>query len=296
MIKLDQFVDKWLGKKIDWDGYYDGQCMDLYHQYVHECLGLEHPGASAAYKLWGYTWKDYDKKTNTSTAVPQKGDIIIWNTNAGGGYGHVAVYLTGDVNSFTSLDQNWPTLSKVTKTNHNYQNIYGWLRPKGGNMSDDISLPKKTFEELVSKSSRFDQFVQAGYGSATEVKQLESDLRKSIDDKQSALNSEQEKSKRLRDDYNELVAMVAVSLGTVQEIPQIKVALDSVEKELTAYEDLQRSFAELEVHSGKEKEELTAEIARLNALIQQKDPLQHATEIELIKELVSRLTKILRRK
>jgi len=173
--------------------------------------------------------------------------------------------------------------------------VYDFSKYKGEIMSDDEFLVKKSdFERMVREGSLYKEFVSAGYGSATEVKQLESDLRKSIDDKQSAINSEQEKSKRLREDFNELVAMVAISLGTVQEVPQIKVKLDEIEKELTQFDDLQRAFAELEVHSGKEKEELNAEIARLEAMLAQKNVLENASLKELIAEVIKKLKTILK--
>ena len=129
-MSFDEFITKYLGKKIDYDKAYEGQCMDLYHQYVLEVLGLEHPGASSAYMLWNKTWRDYEKIPNSLLGVPKKGDIVIWNSNVGGGNGHVSIFIEGGVMMFTSLDQNWPTLSVVTKTKHIYRNVVGWLRPK----------------------------------------------------------------------------------------------------------------------------------------------------------------------
>ena len=80
-----------------------------------------------------------DKINNTPTGVPQKGDIIFWNSHAGGGYGHVAIYLEGNVSGsssdyFYSLDQNWrpssPTRgSAANRFRHSFRNVSGWLRP-----------------------------------------------------------------------------------------------------------------------------------------------------------------------
>lgn len=132
----DQFVEKYLGKKIDFDNAYAGQCVDLFRQYVQEVLGFPQPkGVSGAKDFWLNFDTDpnlknnYTKIPNTPDAVPQKGDVMLWNGKAGGGFGHVSIFLTGDVNSFTSFDQNWPTLSVCTKTVHDYKNVSGWLRP-----------------------------------------------------------------------------------------------------------------------------------------------------------------------
>jgi len=129
---LQEFIDKWLGKKCDFDGFYGGQCVDLYRMYVKEVLDFpQSPGVGGAAEIWDSADPDlYDFITNSPTAVPNYGDIVIWNRKAGGGFGHVDIFLSGDANTFLGLDQNWPTLSVVTKTQHNYTNVIGWLRPK----------------------------------------------------------------------------------------------------------------------------------------------------------------------
>lgn len=158
-MSLNQFIDKWLGKKADFDGYYDGQCVDLYRFYVKEVLGFpQSPGVGGAAEIWDSASPEYyDFIKNTPTGVPQKGDIVIWNRRAGGGFGHVAIFIEGNVNEFTSFDQNWPTLDVCTLTKHNYTNVIGWLHPKG-NM-DEISVKKTDFENLVHKSTMYDQIL-----------------------------------------------------------------------------------------------------------------------------------------
>ena len=43
---LEEFVNKYNGKKVDYDGVYGAQCVDLFRQYVKECLGIkEHTGS-----------------------------------------------------------------------------------------------------------------------------------------------------------------------------------------------------------------------------------------------------------
>ena len=137
-MNFDEFIKKWLGKKIDFDGYYEGQCVDLYRQYVFEVLNFpQSTSVKGAADIWETaSSKYYDLIRNILTAVPKKGDIIIWSKKVGKEFGHVAIFLEGDVKSFTSLDQNWPTLNKVTKTKHNYNNIIGWLHPKDKTMTN----------------------------------------------------------------------------------------------------------------------------------------------------------------
>lgn len=130
---FDEFITEWLGKKCDFDGYYGGQCVDLYRMYVKQVLNVEQsPGVGGATEIWdSASDKYYDFIENTPTGVPLKGDIVIWDRDAGGGFGHVAIFIEGNTDSFTSFDQNWPTLDKCTKTKHNYNNVIGWMHPKG---------------------------------------------------------------------------------------------------------------------------------------------------------------------
>ena len=142
---IDQFVASWLGKKADWDGAYNGQCVDLARFYWDQVVGISQPkGVAGAKDFWTNYETDpnlknnHEKIANTPTGVPVKGDIVIWNKNAGGGYGHISIFLEGDTNTFVSFDQNWPTLSKCTKTTHNYTNVLGWLHPKEGSMANEL--------------------------------------------------------------------------------------------------------------------------------------------------------------
>lgn len=295
---LQGFVDKYLGKKVDWDNFYGGQCVDLYRQYVHEVLGYpQSPPVRGAANIWDTVdTKYYEKINNDPDAVPEPGDIVIWNTNAGGGYGHVAIFLDGDVNSFTSLDQNWPTLSKVTKTKHNYSNIIGWLRPKEKPMAEGmIELPSKTFEELVGKSSRLDAIrTTIGTDSATEIKKDYDEYKATISQKNEEIRNERERADLARKELNNVVREASIALNTVQEPTQVIAALKKVKPDLERIEDLERTVAELQLSAGKEKESLLEEIARLKALVQHGDISQLTLE-ELLGEIIKRLKAIIRR-
>ncbi len=137
-MNLQEFVAKYSGKKIDWDGAYQGQCVDLFRQYVHELLALSQPkSVVGAADFWTNYDSDpvlkenFDKIANSETFVPQAGDVGIWNKKAGGGFGHIGVCTgKGDTNTFESFDQNWKTISVCELITHNYTNFYGVLRPK----------------------------------------------------------------------------------------------------------------------------------------------------------------------
>src|SRR3990167_9367950 len=132
MITFDQFIQKYSGKYIDYDGYYGYQCMDLYRQFVKEVYGCQQsPPVSGAAKVWDTYNKDFFTSiSNGPVNYPNRGDIIIWNTKAGGGYGHIAIAMDSTSMTFNSFDQNWPVGSRCHKQPHNYTNVLGWLTPK----------------------------------------------------------------------------------------------------------------------------------------------------------------------
>jgi len=161
-MNLTDFINRWQGKYIDFDGAYGPQCMDLLHQYVVEVLGLTDPrilAAPAARDLYNnfsniFGKEYFERIPNTPNGVPQKGDIVIWGYNP---YGHVAIFIEGNVNSFRSFDQNYPPGSPCHIQNHKYNNVLGWLR---FNQTVKVTLDSKTFENLVRKGTIYDQILQ----------------------------------------------------------------------------------------------------------------------------------------
>lgn len=153
-MSFDQFITKYTGVGVDTDGAYGYQCMDLMHKYCQDVLGLADLkilAAPAAKDVWltnAYGKDKFEIIPNTPTGVPQKGDIIFWGTGLGP-YGHVAIFIQGDVNSFRSFDQNFPTGSKCTVTNHpSYNGVLGWLRYKQPVVSDPVAAMQKQLDEM----------------------------------------------------------------------------------------------------------------------------------------------------
>lgn len=147
---LDEFVNKYLGKKVDYDGFYQGQCVDLYRFYLKEVLNTtQTPPVVGASEIFDTAGDRFERIVNTPDGVPQKGDIVIWNKKAGGGFGHVAVFIEGDANRFKSFDQNWRALNVCEPTEHTYTNVRGWLR--------FITMPEKTYTEAEMTKVRLER-------------------------------------------------------------------------------------------------------------------------------------------
>ena len=136
LMTYNEFVKAYNGKATDYDGAYGAQCVDLIKLYLNKVFGIK-PGS------WGnakYYWlnfskhseltKNFTKIKNTPSFVPQKGDIMVWDGDVGGGCGHVAICTgEGNTSEFYSYDQNWNGKA-MHKVKHGYDNVYGVLRPK----------------------------------------------------------------------------------------------------------------------------------------------------------------------
>ena len=100
-MNVEEFVKKYTGKKVDYDGVYGAQCVDLFRQYAKECLGIpEHTGSCSTTGGAKDLFIDYPKMpiekkyfTRETKKAMIPGDILIWDSTETNKYGHVAIYL-----------------------------------------------------------------------------------------------------------------------------------------------------------------------------------------------------------
>lgn len=145
---FDEFIKKYTGRETDFDGAFGSQCVDLYRFYVRDVLELpQSPPIPGAADIWNTIDTDlFEKISNTPSGVPEKGHIVVWNKKAGGGFGHVAIFIEGDINKFKSFDVNWPVGSLAHIQDHTYKNVIGWFRPK--NIMQPIEDTQKIIDQL----------------------------------------------------------------------------------------------------------------------------------------------------
>ena len=136
-----EFVNKYNGKFWDFDGCYGVQCCDLANYYFTEVFGIpktdlfKFANACNYYSDFtafsGTIQKKFTRIANMPEFVPKKGDVVVWKSTLNGGPGHIAIATgEGDTNYFYSYDQNWTgNHDKMTKVKHNYNHVYGVLRP-----------------------------------------------------------------------------------------------------------------------------------------------------------------------
>lgn len=137
---FQQFLNTYNGKFVDFDGAYGNQCFDLVNKWS-TTLGYRPFGGLYASGIYSQPQGNYSQIPNTPDAVPQAGDIIVWNNRYGGGFGHTGI-ATGEGNTsyFESFDQNYPTGSPAHLVRHSYDGVIGWLRPNKLNVSGDNDM------------------------------------------------------------------------------------------------------------------------------------------------------------
>ena len=149
---FESWVNKYLGKRTDFDGVYGVQCVDLIDCYIEKCLGLK-KGFWGNAKNW---WTDRNNsswlKKNFDFVTPKykngemkKGDIGI---RTSGTYGHIFV-VAGPASGgkFKYYDQNATgSGDKMTLREKAFTSSYinGILRPKNQSNLKSETLPSYT--------------------------------------------------------------------------------------------------------------------------------------------------------
>lgn len=143
MAFIDNFKDRWIGKRVDVDNFPAGeiyQCVDLIKRYMQELYKIPNGAYGNAIDYWrntaGVVNMHFDKITDQQ---PKAGDIAVLNGNAGNSLGHIGI-ATGRVqgSSFEILEQNGSTARGQGTGNDAIRlryvgklRIAGLLRPKG---------------------------------------------------------------------------------------------------------------------------------------------------------------------
>lgn len=126
---LGEFVLKHYKSKVDFDGHYGAQCVDLYRQYCAEVLGVKQsPPVVGA--------KDLIKNPGELFAVDEEpgmeysiGDILVWGATSKNPYGHVAILIQNlTPKSFVVFEQDGFTQSGARLSICGRENLLGAMR------------------------------------------------------------------------------------------------------------------------------------------------------------------------
>lgn len=136
---LEDFVNKYNGKKVDFDNAFGAQCVDLARQYWKEGLGIpEHTGSCSTTGGAKDLYLDYEKmplEKKYFKKIPAFkkiliGDTAIWSSTETNKYGHVAIVLGELSNSLIVFEQNGFKQDGAKLNIRSKKNLLGVLRAK----------------------------------------------------------------------------------------------------------------------------------------------------------------------
>lgn len=122
---------------------YKGQCVSLIQQYLYHVFGMPFKARGNA-KDWAYNIPEGFTKLSPSVKL-QRGDILVYGSNYGGGYGHIGLI---DVN-WKYYDQNGIKRLAVGYRDNPFGGYVCVLRP---NNQAKLGLPSSTFTVRVDKA------------------------------------------------------------------------------------------------------------------------------------------------
>ena len=124
-----------VGKGYDYDNAYGWQCFDTANYYWHQLFGHGLKGNGAADIPTHNNFKgEATVHKNTKSFLAKPGDLVVFNRNYGGGYGHVSIVVGATLNQLDVVEQNWlgGGLNKTEVTarrKHNYDFPMWFIRP-----------------------------------------------------------------------------------------------------------------------------------------------------------------------
>ena len=138
-MKLDEFINKYINTKVDFDNAFGAQCVDLFRQYCKDVLNIPHTGAVEGAKD---IFLNYDKLPleqkyfkKYSINCPEPADVIIWNKTKTNKYGHIAIVISSlSNNKVLVFEQDGFKQDGAKLAIRTTENMLGILRFNGGNI------------------------------------------------------------------------------------------------------------------------------------------------------------------
>ena len=132
---VKEFVQKYNGKKVDYDKMYGAQCVDVFRQYCADVLNIEHTGGVNGAKDLFLDYFKMPKEQKYFMLVKDKdgtkykeGDVLVWNSTKTNQYGHVAILLAEMSGDLIVFEQNGFTQDGAKIVLRTKENLLGALR------------------------------------------------------------------------------------------------------------------------------------------------------------------------
>ena len=133
---VNEFVDTYNGKKVDYDGRFGYQCVDLFRQYCKDVWQIPHTGGVVGaaelftkYDKMPLEVKYLDRLVYTGD-MPETGDVVLFAPTKKNQYGHVAIVITASSQSMAVFEQDGFAQTGAYIKERGYGNVLGFLRKK----------------------------------------------------------------------------------------------------------------------------------------------------------------------
>ncbi len=204
-----EFIAKYNGQSVDYDGVYGAQCFDLFQFYNRDVVQAPFVSGQYAYQIWSnFPVAFYLAVANTPTNAPSLGDVVIWGANFNGGAGHVGIATGNCIDAILEvLEQNDPTGSPSHIKTYNYDNVIGWIHPRvlPNTVNQEVPATVEQIQATLATQIQAVSTCQTQLRSATDQittlqgqLQTESekvtDLTKKLNDLQSSYETEQNRN------------------------------------------------------------------------------------------------------
>lgn len=128
---LTQFIKQNLGSKVDFDGNFGGQCVDLYRQYCADVLCVPQSPAVDGAKDIINNPGTLKVTRDSALADYSRGDVLIWGATSSNKYGHVAILVEiYNTKYFIVLEQDGFKQDGVKLAFRSRENLLGCLYKK----------------------------------------------------------------------------------------------------------------------------------------------------------------------
>lgn len=136
-MSFEEFIIKYNGKKVDFDGAFGAQCVDLFRQYNKEVWENPHTGAVDGAKDLVVNYERMPLEQRFLSLFPvnrdlvRAGDVAVWNATEKNKYGHVAIVVgfLGD-GSLIVFEQDGFKQDGAKLNVRSIKNLLGFLRKK----------------------------------------------------------------------------------------------------------------------------------------------------------------------
>lgn len=149
---VDKFYARTSGQRIGSCGGIFGECVAGSQNYTNNELQIGGcPAFPVAYakQMMGSRDDAFISVYNTPDGVAPRGSIVVFNGNTGGGAGHTGVVVTANRNTLDVYQQNDPYGSGMHVKTYNYNNVTGWMIPKGW-----IGTPAKGDDKMTPEQHK----------------------------------------------------------------------------------------------------------------------------------------------